>query len=370
MILSQWKTVGYEIDEKLGPKSTAGVNSLLDYKRVIFLFVSKEELETTGCVKNGKAVIVNMSASKVTRGFIDIPIFVDTSMLSNSTMTNMNIYTFEVEFYGNIKDKHTTCLFLRNSTGSGTLHDFNDKTAYRLENPYYSYWSREYCSEYNNAQTFNSKLPDPRFYTIDHMQTVLGDVYNVFDISDTFSFTLDEMIDDKTEIHVFDSSKYLTLVPRLYNQLREVRKDQTNKNTDPTEISETMLYTKLDAMLSGYSLIYDTQMGINILPTQFSNIAMKDYRLPNNVVAQWEYMKQSIESIAHELESIHGSVRINYIPFLHADKMKINFKDYSPENQPIGYGGELSAEFNKGSSIDSGTIVKNDVDEVFESNYE
>lgn len=365
MRVHQWSQLANIADEKYG--SFSGVSpSLLECSRSIFIFIDGNEYKMTGRVERGKMLLVNMSASTLTRDTIGAPIGISYMSTSNSVLTSMNIYNFDLFFAGNVNDLDSTICELKSGIGDCSIEDFSDDKCYKMEMPLYK-------SDYRNSEAIYmmnmpgsvTPLPKPNFYTVQHQYDVEGDFYTICDVGEVFVFPLRELYDDKSRIYVYDRSAYITLVPQLYMQLKEVKNNKESKNVDPSEISEQLLYNKMASMISGIGVIYDSQGGSNILSTPSTQVGLGRFRVKNSVSAQLDYMRQQIEYIASSIEKTHGSIRIHYSPFLSGDKIQVIFKDYRPDNQPIGTTSEMGVRFNNGVSVDGMTISDNEITESF-----
>lgn len=371
MRLQQWKTLENITDNEFGSRMLSGAGgNILDYSREIFLFVDGNEFKTTGRVSTGRMVIINMSASKpskdpmISSGLSTICHWIDSS---NMTAISMNIYTFDVEFFGKINDLDSTVCTVVHGIGNSHINDFDSSHAYAMSSTIYDESLRgSDVINFINSEASQSSLPPPIYYTLDHMYSSENDFYNIYHVDERMTFSLRELYDEKSRIYVYDSSVYLTMVPQLYDQLKYVKMNPGTTKIDPTEISEDLLYTKLDSMIKGVCVIYDTQDGVNIINTPHTKVGMQDFRLRNHITNHLEYMKDQVQSIASNIEKVHGSLRINFMPFYHADKIKMYFKDYTKDNQPIGESNEVGSVFNRGGLIDIKTVLGNDLSDFLQ----
>lgn len=361
MVLKQWKDITNDINNRFsGSYETS--SDIFECQRQIYMFVSKKELEATGRVSAGNAIVVNFCASRGTGDDLNW-LFIGKK---NAVITYMNVYNFDVEFFKDISDSSSTVMVLKSAMGSGTIQDFDDKRCFAMSYPIYKVDSGiESLDMFNNVME-TSQLPNPKYYTLNHMYERENDMYNIYNVSETMTCVLSELVDGYTKIHFYDIGAYPSMCRRLEGAVRDISEGSDEK-VNPYDISNSSLYTKLSAMMEGYGVIYDTHYGINILPTQFSNISMRKYRLESNVRSTLECLRDHITESARRIEEKHGPVRIHYMPFYHADKIQMRLKDYLPTNQPIiGFkqnnGSEIST---KGCNIDVGSTINNEIEDFY-----
>lgn len=365
MRVQQWTNLANIADDKYGILSN-GAGNLEEYFRKIFLFVDGNEYREFGRVERGKMLLVNVSASSNCKNIIDVPSSFSYCTSSNSTLTTMNVYTFDVEFEGKINDLDSTVCLLNSAIGNSSVNDFDRNQSFIMETPLYSVdeIQRETMSLVNMSPT-SSSLPSPKFYTLEQQYAMESDMYNIFNIDTTMLFYLRELYDEHTRIYVYDKASYVTMVPRLYEELENLRYDNSSNLINPTEISSELILTKLNAMSNGLAYIYDSSHGSGIQQTNLTDIMLRKYRPQNTIPSRFEVIKSNIARLANEIESVHGNIRIYYVPFVHGDKISIKFRDYAPDNQPIGISRELKNSFINGGNVDDLNTINNEVSQFY-----
>ena len=150
-----------------------------------------------------------------------------------------------------------------------------------------------------------------------------------------------ELIDDNTRISVMNSKMLDTLEPMIRSKLAEVKAMSRNPSVtgvnmyDQLILSESLLYQDFESMQSGYTYIYDSNMGFNILKNSGSFMPFKKYQFEDSLVGNLERTMNRIKEHAKDVEKKFGNVRMVFTPMYFGDKTDVYFKDYNPDNQPI-----------------------------------
>ena len=97
-------------------------------------------------------------------------------------------------------------------------------------------------------------------------------------------------------------------------------------------------------MQHGYTYIYDSQAGINVISEEklpngkikrTGYMPFKKYQFDDKLQHDIEETIRNIKDHARDVEKQFGSVRIHFTPLYFGDKTDIFFKDWKADNQPI-----------------------------------
>jgi hypothetical protein len=207
-------------------------------------------------------------------------------------------------------------------------------------------------------------IPPPQFYTPTHQNLSEDEIYCITSLETAIEFEGQELLDDTTRISVMNVMDIDTMEAKIRDKLYQIRAARNNplsgvKTYDSTELSDMMIFQELESMQNGYTYIYDTNMGVNILKTGKGFIPFKKWQFEDKMVNELETTLNLIKSHCRQVEKEHGSVRMVYTPLYFGDKLDVMFKDYSPEHQPV-----LKNKIN----VDSDIKIKNEISEqIFEA---
>ena len=151
-----------------------------------------------------------------------------------------------------------------------------------------------------------------------------------------------------------------TLEPKLKNKLAEIRVLNETAYSgvsmyDQTLLSETLLYQDFESMQHGYTYIYDTNMGFNIIRNANCYTPFKKYRFEETMVGDLNRTMFNIRQHANAVEKKFGPVRMMFTPLFYGDKTDVFFKDYTIEHQPT-----IKEQMN----IDNGNKVKTELSNI------
>jgi len=332
--------------------------NILEAHRFIYLFfdqnaIDNHDLKRTikGETIYGKAIQINLSVSRGGKDNISLMPW----MRQNDNTTHMTIamYCYDTVFDTDITNIYSAKFILNEAIISSTLNDYDLKKAMLCGENFYSKdfrnseWKREKISRFININA--PEIPDPMYYTMKQQEVCEDDIYSIGSLSTVIDHEGKELYDDNTRVSVMNMTLIDTLEPKMKKKVYDVRhqvrsSDYKLKTYDQTQLSEDLLYADFESMQHGYTYVYDSQLGINIVSAD---------KLPNGVIKKTGFipfrehqfndkMQQDIERTirmiqnhAREVESQFGSVRLHFTPLYFGDKTDVYFKDYNQDHQPI-----------------------------------
>lgn len=345
--------------------------NILEAHRFIYLFFDKDTLENhklglqnpPGTRIYGKAIQINLSVTKGLNNNYDIPPFLRGS--DNSTYMIIGMYVYDTIFDRSILNIQTAEFTLLNSMVSSTTNEYNLRKSMSNGINLYEKDIRDKpdIKDLISAKVYAQapSIPEPMYYTMTHQELGMDEIYCLTDLETSVVHRGNELIDEFTKVSVMDSSLLDTLEPRLRAKLVEIksmnmRPAETGVNMyDQTMLSEWLLYQDFESMQSGYTYIYDTNMGFNIMKNNGGFIPFRKFQFEDKMVGDIERTKDTIIQHAKGVEKKFGSVRMIFTPLYYGDKTDVFFKDYNKDNQPT-----LKENLN----IDSGEKIKNEVSTI------
>ena len=335
-----------------------GQADILEAHRFIYLFFDQNAIDNHN-LKNtvkgeliyGKAIQINLSITKGGKENFDIMPWM--RRCDNSTYMTATMYTYDTVFETDITNIYSAKFILNEAIISSTMNDYNTSKAMLCGENYYSKdfrnndTKKELISRFVNVNA--SEIPDPIYYTIRHQELCEGDYYSLNSIGTVIEHEGKELYDDNTRVSVMNMSLIATLEPRMkkkiYDVRHQVRSSDYKLNTyDQTQLSEDLLYTEFETMQHGYTYIYDSQAGINIVSSEMVNgkivkrtgyLPFKNYQFNDKLQDDIERTLRMIQNHAKEVESQFGSVRLHFTPLYFGDKTDIYFKDWKADHQPV-----------------------------------
>lgn len=348
---------------------------ILEAHRFIYLFFDPLDIENheKGDIVNGnsiigKAIQVNLSISKGGKNNLDLLPWIRGS--DNSTYMTIGMYVYDTLFDTDITNIASAQFTLLNSMVSSTTNDYDLKKAMTNGVNVYSKDLRDKPDKKEKiASTLTQgapNIPEPMYYTMRQQEAEEDDCYCLTALSSSVVHNGAELLDDFTRISVMNVSLMDTLEPQIREKLYEirnsVRRSDYNVNMyDSTELSDWLLYQDFESMQSGYTYIYDTNMGVNIIKTGKAFIPFREYQFNDKMVNDLNRTLDVIKSHAKQVEKQFGNVRMTFTPLLFGDRNDVYFRDYNDDNQPL-----LKNEVN----IDNGTKVQNEITERVSMNDE
>lgn len=344
----KWITeVGYEFDEA----------DILDAHRFIYLFfdqnaIDDHEMKRTikGNLIYGKAIQINLSISKNSNGNLAIvPWFRGNP---DSSCMTISMYCYDTIFETDITNIYSAKFILNDAIISATLNDYDSKKSMLFGENFYSKEFRNSEWKKNSLTSMIGEnapdIPDPKFYTIRHQEVVDDDLYSIHNINWVIEHEGKELYDDKTRISVMNMSLIETLESKMRKKVYDVRHQVRNSDYkltmyDQTELSEDTFYRDFESMQHGYTYIYDSQAGINVVSNRvLSNgqvvstgyMPFKKFQFNDKMQYDIENTLKAIKNHAKDVEKQFGSIRIHFTPLYFGDKTDVYFKDWKKDRQP------------------------------------
>jgi hypothetical protein len=334
-----------------------GQADILEAHRFIYLFFDQNALDNHNFKRTikgetiyGKAIQINLSISKGGKDNFDLMPWM--RKCDNSTHMIASMYTYDTVFDTDITNIYSAKFILNEAMISSTMNDYNLSKAMLCGENYYSKdlrnsdTKRELISRFVNVNA--SEIQDPMYYTIRHQEICEGDVYSLNSINSVIEHEGKELYDDNTRVSVMNMSLIATLEPKMKKKIYDVRHQVRNSdyklNTyDQTQLSEDLLCTEFETMQHGYTYIYDSQAGINIVSNEIVNgrikktgyLPFKKYQFNDKLQEDIERTLRMIKNHAREVEQQFGSVRLHFTPLYFGDKADVYFKDWKPDHQPV-----------------------------------
>lgn len=366
MKLGSWNDPGdFNLNASSGMLSSANI---IEANRFIYLFFDDNVIynykngisNPPGTPLYGKAIQVNLSLSKGGQQNIELPPFLRGS--DNSTYMVISMYVYDTIFDTNITNIHSAEFTLINSMVSSTTNEYTLNKAFCNGFNFYDKDIRDKPeikdlierSIYVQAPS----IPEPMFYTMYQQEVELDELYSLTSMDTVIVHRGVDLIDDNTRISVMNSKMLDTLEPMIRSKLAEVKAMSRNPSVtgvnmyDQLILSESLLYQDFESMQSGYTYIYDSNMGFNILKNSGSFMPFKKYQFEDSLVGNLERTMNRIKEHAKDVEKKFGSVRMVFTPMYFGDKTDVYFKDYNPDNQPI-----IKDKLN----IDNGNKIKSEM---------
>lgn len=345
-------------------------SGIIETKRFIYLFFDSNTIynyknnipNLPGTVLIGKAIQVNMALVEGGRENIDIMPWIRGG--NNSTYMVINMYTYDTRFDTNIRNIDNAEFTLVNSIAASSTNDYDLK---RCITNGISLYSKEFRDDEMKKSIFEGNdglapgIPEPLYYTMRQQEAEIGDVYSIQALNTIVVHFGFELIDSETRVAIMDMNDMDTMDLRLRDKMKEI-KYMVNSGSafhdidmyDTTQLSSEMLYGILESLQSGYTYIYDSNMGKNIQKTKLAMIPFSKYRMKDEMVTNFERSLDTIDLHAKDLEKRYGNIRLTFTPSYRGDKIDVYFKDYRPDHQPV---------LKNVSSIDSGEKINEEITE-------
>lgn len=329
---------GYEYEE----------SGLLETQRFIYLFFDDNALENhklkqenRGDIIYGKAIQINLSVSQGGNENIDLPPWVRGS--KNSTYITCGMYIYDTVFETSITNIYSARFILNDSLITSTTNDYDINKAMRNGTNIYTKDFRDKPEKKAiiSSQIFECapNIPDPIYYTVRHQETVEGDLYSLTNIDSVIEHEGKDLYDTDTRISVMNMTLIHTLEPQMKRKIYDLQTQLKNsdygiKMYDSTELSDLLLYQDFESMQNGYTYIYDTNIGANIVRTSKSYLPFRKYQFNDKLQFELEKTLQAIRDHAKLIEKELGPVRIHFTPMYYGDKTDTYFKDWRADHQP------------------------------------
>ena len=335
-----------------------GQADILEAHRFIYLFfdqnaIDNHELHQTvkGELIYGKAIQINLSISKGGKENITLVPWMRNN--ENSTHMVATMYCYDTVFETDITNIYSAKFILNEAMISGIMNDYNINKAMLCGENFYEKDFRNNRSKKEALNRFISvnspDIPDPMYYTIKHQETCEDDLFNLNSLNTLIEHEGKDLYDDNTRISVMNMTLIDTLEPKMRKKIYDIRhqvqmSDFKINNYDQTQLSEECLYNDFQSMQHGYTYIYDSQAGINVISEEklpngkikrTGYMPFKKYQFDDKLQHDIEETIRNIKDHARDVEKQFGSVRIHFTPLYFGDKTDIFFKDWKADNQPI-----------------------------------
>ena len=341
---------------------------IIEAKRFFYLFFDvndienyKNRTESSDSILHGKAIQINLALMKGGNSNIDmVPWFRGSS---NSNYMLITMYIYDTVFYKTITDFKSARFLLTEALTSGTINDYDIHKAMLCG---FNMYSKDIRDKPDKKAVLSEdilvsapSIPEPQYYTMKQQEVLEDDVYCITSMMTSIEHEGWELLDDNTSISVMDVTEMDTLEPLMKSKLYEVRNsirqsDHKVNIFDSTELSDCTLYHDFMSMQNGYTYIYDSNMGCNIIRTKKAFIPFAKHQFRDKLQSDIEQTLRMIQTYAKGVENQLGSVRLTFTPLYYGDKIDAYFKDWRSDNQPT---------LKKNVGIDNGSKLKNDIAE-------
>jgi len=346
MKLDVWSKPSKYMSERGYEYEDAG---LIETHRFIYLFFDQNALDNheskniiNGQRIYGKAIQINLSVSHGGSDNIDLPPWIRGT--DNSTYITCGMYIYDTIFETDITNIYSARFILNESLISSTTNDYNIKKAMLNGTNIYSKDIRDKPEKKAiisaSIYEFAPSVPDPMYYTVRHQEAVEDDMYCLTSIDTVVEHEGKDLYDTDTRVSVMNMSLISTLEPkmkqRIYDLQSQINKsDRRIKMYNSVDLSDELLYQDFESMQNGFTYIYDTNAGTNIVKTSKSFMPFAKYQFNDKLQYDLERTLIAIKNHAKCIEKEFGPVRIHFTPLYFGDKADVYFKDWKPENQPI-----------------------------------
>lgn len=354
-------SIGFELEQ----------SEILEAHRYIYLFFSPEDIENHQNNRTiphnmiyGKAIQINLAIAGANEEIGVVPWM----KCSNGTTMYACIYTYDVLFDTDISNFVNAKFTLLNAMAVSSTNDYSLNKTLSNGATLYSKDLRDKPDMKNLLQSksleYSPSVPPPQFYTPTHQNISEDEVYCITSLDTAIQFEGQELLDDYTRISVMNVMDIDTMENKMRDRLYQIRAARNNplsgvKTYDSTALSDQLLFQEFESMQNGYTYIYDTNMGVNIIKTGKAFIPFGKWQFQDKLVNDLETTLNHIKVHCKNIEREHGPVRLTFTPLYFGDKLDVVFKDYSTENQPI-----LKNDIN----IDNGSKLKNEIStEIFDA---
>lgn len=343
--------------------------NILDAHRFFYMFFSNEDIENFKLQREdptktyyGKAIQINLSISKGGKNNIDVVPWFRGS--DNTTHMEIGLYIHDVICYGSIMNYRTAKFILNESMVASTVNDYDMKKAFFPGTNMYSKDIRDKNDKKEIISFHMSEsapsIPDPKYYTMQQEELNEDDLYCLNSIDVVVTHIGEELFDEVTSVSIMEIKEMDTLEPmmksKIYSLRDSIRISDYNVNMfDSTELSKYTLYHDFMSMQHGYTYIYDTNMGINVIRNKKSYTPFMKYQFQDKLQYDINNTLTIIKEYAKSLEKDLGPVRLAFTPLYYGDKVNAYFKDWNPDNQPV---------LKKQMGIDNGSKVESAISDL------
>lgn len=322
--------------------------------RKIIFFVDKTEF-LAGTCKFGKAIQINLC---VETGTLSDSMKAFGLTTKNSSLVKNSVYKYDVAFPYGCGDIRSAYMILKDAYSVEEINEFDNRLAYKNDIGTYN---KDVAQVEGNAELLESangynrtEIPLPIYYNNTQQYLNEGENFSIIWLSGTIAYDAQDLIDQYTVIEVHEDKTYDSLLPVLMNEI-QVKSENKNDINSVNMISDCFVVTS-ESLLNGFSFIYDSQIGINVVPL-VKTVPFSGFRIKENLAANLSMIRDFVKAEAKLIEQKHGNIRLYYAPFMSGDKLQIKFLDYKQENQP---------DFNT-TKIDKGYSIQENILDEFRS---
>ena len=361
-----WNSPGEWITERGARFSDA---KIIDAHRFFYMFFSNEDItnykmrrEDPKQVYYGKVIQINLSISKGGNDNIDIVPWFRGS--DNSTYMTIGMYIHDVVCEGSITNYGTAKFILNESMVSSTLNDYDLKKSMLNGANVYSKDIRDKEDKKiiisNQITESAPSIPDPRYYTMQQEELYENDIYCLTSLDVVVTHIGQELFDEVTSISIMDVKEMDTLEPIMKSKIYSLRNSMKTSDFniqmfDSTELSKCTLYHDFMSMQHGYTYIYDTNLGVNVIRNKRSFTPFTKYQFEDKLQYDINNTLSLIKMYARDLENDLGPVRLTFTPLYYGDKVDAYFKDWRIDNQRV---------LKKQLGIDNGSKIQTEISEL------
>lgn len=346
-------------------------SSILEAHRYIYLFFAPEDIlnhqNNTTIPHNqiyGKAIQINLAIAGSDEEIGVVPWM----RCENGTTMYACMYTYDVIFDTDISNFVSAKFTLLNGMAVSSTNDYSLHKTMSNGSALYSKDLRDKPDMKNllsvRTLEYAPSVPPPQYYTPTHQNLSENEVYCITSLETAIQFEGQELLDDYTRISVMNVLDIDTMENKMRDKLYQIRAARNNPLSgvttyDSTALSDQLLFQEFESMQNGYTYIYDTNMGVNIIKTGKAFIPFGKWQFQEKMVNDIETTLDRIKYHCKQIEREHGPVRLMFTPLYFGDKLDVVFKDYNSNNQPI---------LKNNVNIDNESKIKNEIStEIFDA---
>lgn len=334
---------------------------ILENRRTIFVFVDRNAYNAR-LVRNAKLVILNECAymgdkmGNLVRPFIPHSVLVKAAVYFGNAI-------FEVP--NELKSSYITIQsgFTKEKQ---SLFGTPDNRTLVYQPGYYS------SSLFETAESIRESIVDsletatlpPNYYTERHMFRLTGD-YNHIHSSEFFSqLSGSQLLDNSTRVTYMDVNLWDTMRTDILGKLSS----SDSRYNETFSLSQSVINGLSTFVGEGSIFIYDSDargFGLSGSNIKGGKIPLGKYYHGKYIIDNLDSARTLFEAGCHDLEAQYGHVRVMAAPGSIGNKIKIIFKDYSADNQPIIPLGGFDQDGGK-SAIDNGFMTDRIIEDTIE----
>ena len=309
---------------------------IVDNYRKMFFFIDKSEFLQLNDINSGLLTLINFSLSKRK--------YTPYANYGTHLRFVVNFYTFRIEFINGFKDKDNAVCTLLDAYCSDAYLNL-DTQRYHQENQVVYDRNISLNNEVLKDMLISFEnncfdvIPDPKYYTTDHQFVIEKEPPQALNtIYSPLIYSVKELKDDKTYMSILDIRDYQTFKESKLRTMNDFRDNYSNDATSLAEQVTDIFSYNSEVVLEGLIYTYDSSIGKSAI--EHTNkwavtMSFSQHRPDQLQIQHMLTLKERIEDLAKRIEKEHGNILLFYCPFAHGDEIKVHFRDYNPENQPI-----------------------------------